>query len=352
MAAAAVTAAVMTLSACPNSPRSSPDISGGHVERGSDPDSVAPSPAPVAAQDVLAPINPPPAEATARDPVTPEEVVREAQRRGAAGEGERLAALVTSASRPLASAASPEQLRRYLGAAPPSGPVEVHGPRAVVHLDARPEAPVVVLLREAGAWRVDFRLTSSWRAADPGPPDAENRPLSLAEATAGLEGAGDLLAILTTTAGELRCRLFEARAPATVAHFVGLARGLRAFVDPLSGAWTKRPLYDGLPFHSVQPGVLAQTGDPAGDGRGGPGFEVADELDEGLRFDRAGVLALANRGPNSNGSQFFVTARPLPALDGLHSIFGVCDPVETVARLTASAAPPVTLERVTFERAP
>ncbi|MCB9733653.1 MAG: peptidylprolyl isomerase [Deltaproteobacteria bacterium] len=168
--------------------------------------------------------------------------------------------------------------------------------------------------------------------------------------------------------GGLTCRLFEARAPRTVANFVGLARGLRGFIDPRSGGWAKRPFYDGLTFHAVArvrpagaggdalPDVLL-GGDPQGDGRGGPGYAIADEVDATLRHDRAGILSMANKGPNTAGSQFFITLRALPELDDRNTVFGVCDPVSRLEALAASPhddagalTPPIRVESVRIER--
>ncbi|TNF31765.1 MAG: peptidylprolyl isomerase [Deltaproteobacteria bacterium] len=222
------------------------------------------------------------------------------------------------------------------------GDTELQGARALVRLEARRGSPVVVLLQEGGRWRIDFRATAGWHEADPGPKDPGNRPVSLDAALDGLTGDGPLVATLETTLGSLRCRLFPERAPLTVANFVALARGLRGFVDPKTASWTKRPFYDGLTFHRAIAGGLAQTGDPTGSGRGGPGYELPDELDATLRFDRAGILAMASRGPNTNGSQVFVTARPLPELDGRNTVFGVCDPVAVVDRLTRAPTAPET----------
>jgi peptidyl-prolyl cis-trans isomerase A (cyclophilin A) len=125
---------------------------------------------------------------------------------------------------------------------------------------------------------------------------------------------------VTTSEGEFTVRLFEQQAPKTVANFVGLAEGTK---DPATGKpGQARPFYDGLVFHRVIAGFMLQGGDPQGDGRGGPGYMFTDEFDPTLRFDRAGLLAMANRGPNTNGSQFFVTLAPTEWLNKKHTIFG------------------------------
>jgi peptidyl-prolyl cis-trans isomerase A (cyclophilin A) len=124
----------------------------------------------------------------------------------------------------------------------------------------------------------------------------------------------------TTTEGEFVVRLFEDRAPKTVANFVGLAEGTK---DPATGKPGQvKPFYDGLIFHRVIEGFMIQGGDPQGDGRGGPNYTFADEFDPKVKFDRPGLLAMANRGPNTNGSQFFITLAATSWLNGKHTIFG------------------------------
>lgn len=171
-------------------------------------------------------------------------------------------------------------------------------------------------------------------ASGGGATEAEGDPVGgrfdLQTALAGIEGSGRLWAILETERGPLVCELLEDRAPNTVANFVGLARGLRPFRDPSSGAWTARPFYDGTIFHRVIPGFMIQGGDPTGTGTGGAGYTIADEIHPDLEFDVPGRLAMAGRGPNTASSQFFVTLAPAPHLDGQHTIFGQCTP-ESVA---------------------
>jgi peptidyl-prolyl cis-trans isomerase A (cyclophilin A) len=135
-------------------------------------------------------------------------------------------------------------------------------------------------------------------------------------------GEGDLYARLHTTQGPIVIRLEEKRVPNTVKNFVGLATGAMAWTDPKSGQKVNRPFYDGLIFHRVIPGFMIQGGCPLGQGTGGPGYRFDDEFDRGLRHDRAGVLSMANAGPGTNGSQFFITEGPTPHLDNKHSVFG------------------------------
>jgi len=125
-----------------------------------------------------------------------------------------------------------------------------------------------------------------------------------------------------TSEGNFKIRLFDQEAPNTVANFVGLVEGSKEWRDPKSGERRKAPFYDGIIFHRVINGFMIQGGDPLGQGTGGPGFNFADEFHPKARHDKAGILSMANAGPNTNGSQFFITLAPTPWLDNKHSIFG------------------------------
>jgi peptidyl-prolyl cis-trans isomerase A (cyclophilin A) len=127
---------------------------------------------------------------------------------------------------------------------------------------------------------------------------------------------------IETTMGNITCQLYPQSAPATVANFVGLATGTKDFLDPRTGSMVKRPFFDGLIFHRVIKNFMIQGGDPLGNGTGGPGYQFNDEIDSTRDFSRKGVLAMANAGPNTNGSQFFITVAPAPWLTGNYSIFG------------------------------
>ena len=129
-------------------------------------------------------------------------------------------------------------------------------------------------------------------------------------------------AILHTSEGEITIELFPNQAPKTVANFVELATGSKEWVDPNVGEKVKKNLYDGTIFHRVIPGFMIQGGDPLGSGMGGPGYNFADEFHGELNFDRPYLLAMANAGPNTNGSQFFITVAPTTWLNRKHSIFG------------------------------
>ena len=177
---------------------------------------------------------------------------------------------------------------------------------------------------------------------------AMTTPMSLEQATAGLPGTGPLQAELelfsdSKPLGTIHCQLLSDKAPLAVAQFVGLARGVRPWKEPRSQKWVQRPLYENNLVHRVIAGQLLQAGDPlcTGDascsgmaGGGEPGFAIPDELRPELRFDRPGVLAWANRGPGTSGSQFVITEKELPWLDGRHTIFGLCQDQALIEQVT------------------
>jgi peptidyl-prolyl cis-trans isomerase A (cyclophilin A) len=134
--------------------------------------------------------------------------------------------------------------------------------------------------------------------------------------------AEELFAIISTNAGDIELRLFPDRTPKTVRNFVELASGTKEWTDPRTGRPTTEPLYNGTIFHRVIKGFMIQGGDPLGTGTGGPGYRFADEFHPDLAFDRPYLLAMANAGPNTNGSQFFVTVAPTSWLTFKHTIFG------------------------------
>jgi peptidyl-prolyl cis-trans isomerase A (cyclophilin A) len=130
-------------------------------------------------------------------------------------------------------------------------------------------------------------------------------------------------ATIQTTQGDIVLKLFPDRAPKTVENFVGLANGSKAWKQPGSGKKMEgTPLYNDTIFHRVIPGFMIQGGDPAGNGTGGPGYQFEDETKPSDNFDKPGILAMANAGPNTNGSQFFITVKPTPWLNSRHTIFG------------------------------
>jgi peptidyl-prolyl cis-trans isomerase A (cyclophilin A) len=196
-------------------------------------------------------------------------------------------------------------------------------------------------------------------------------PFTLQQATVGLPGTAPLVATIEiqengAPMGTLRCDLFAEQAPLTVANFVGLARGLRPYQDPQTKQWIRRPLFDGNFVHRVVPDALIQAGDPSctGDhtchgvpGFGEPGYRLPDELRPELRFERGGVLAMADRGPGTAGSQFFITAAEAPWLNGAHTIFGACEPLELIKQLSRASSgqrdvpkTPLAIKKVTITR--
>jgi peptidyl-prolyl cis-trans isomerase A (cyclophilin A) len=161
-----------------------------------------------------------------------------------------------------------------------------------------------------------------------------------------------------TSEGSFSVRLFEKEAPNTVANFVGLAEGTKEWVDPATGERKKSPYYDGVIFHRIINGFMIQGGDRLGQGTGGPGYKFADEFHPSRRHDKAGILSMANSGPNTNGSQFFITLGPTPHLDNRHSVFGeVVKGLDVVKKIGAVPTgrqdrpiTPVVMNQVTIER--
>lgn len=175
----------------------------------------------------------------------------------------------------------------------------------------------------------DAQDDAAEEAAEEQDPNALNTE-DPAEILAGIEGEGTLTAVFTTSKGEINCELFEEKAPRTVANFVGLATGSKAFVDPNDNQRKSEPFYNGTIFHRVIPGFMIQAGDRLGRGIGGPGYQFEDEFHPELRHDQVGVLSMANAGPNTNGSQFFITEGPTPHLDNRHSVFGKCENTDVI----------------------
>jgi peptidyl-prolyl cis-trans isomerase A (cyclophilin A) len=167
-----------------------------------------------------------------------------------------------------------------------------------------------------------------------------------------------LYAHFTTSEGNFTVRLFDTETPNTVANFTGLADGSKEWTDPRSGKKVKQPYFDGTVFHRVIDGFMIQGGDPLGQGTGGPGYTFGDEFHPTLRHSKPGLLSMANRGPNTNGGQFFITLAATPWLDDKHSIFGeVTEGMDIVKKIggTPTSKPgdrpvkPITVQSVKIE---
>ena len=174
--------------------------------------------------------------------------------------------------------------------------------------------------------------------------------------TTGQKKEKGMSAVIETSMGKIVVKLFPDKAPETVANFTGLAEGTKEWMDPATGQKVKKRFYDGLIFHRVIPNFMVQGGCPLGNGTGGPGYQFKDEIAEGLTFDRPGLLAMANSGPGTNGSQFFITTVPTPWLTGRHTIFGeVTEGMDVVTSIgNAQRGPadrpvtPIVLKKVTI----
>ena len=168
-----------------------------------------------------------------------------------------------------------------------------------------------------------------------------------------------MFAHFTTSEGKFTIQLFDQEAPRTVENFVGLAEGTKEWTDPRTGRKSTAPYYNGTVFHRVIDAFMIQGGDPLGQGTGGPGYKFADEFSPKRRHAKAGVLSMANSGPNTNGGQFFITLVPTPWLDDKHSVFGeVTEGMDVINKIgkTPTSKPgdrplkPITIESVTIER--
>jgi len=161
-----------------------------------------------------------------------------------------------------------------------------------------------------------------------------------------------------TSDGNFTVRLFDQEAPKTVENFVSLAEGTKQWTDPRTSEKVTKPYYDGVIFHRVIDGFMIQSGDPLGQGIGGPGYNFNDEFHPRLRHNKAGILSMANRGPNTNGGQFFITLGPTPHLDDRHSVFGeVTEGMDVVRRIGSTQTgaqdrpvKPIVIQTIRIER--
>jgi peptidyl-prolyl cis-trans isomerase A (cyclophilin A) len=200
---------------------------------------------------------------------------------------------------------------------------------------------------------------SAWSQTKPATTTAPRRAGSPA---ASAEDTPDPIAIIDTSAGKMNCTLFPKKAPIGVANFIGLATGTKDWTNPVTHAKKHGvALYDGTIFHRVIPEFMIQGGDPAGSGMGDPGYKFKNETSPDLTFDRPGRLAYANAGPDTNGSQFFITEVPYPSLNGGYTIFGQCDDasvtlVKQIARMASDPRNnrpfrPVAINHITIVKA-
>ena len=197
---------------------------------------------------------------------------------------------------------------------------------------------LTVLVCLASSFAAAQTSTTTYKAST-----AHRTATSTQSATPQAAPAENPKAIFHTTAGDLTCELFPQRAPKTVANFIGLATGTKEWTNPETRKKQQGvPLYNGTIFHRVIPNFMVQGGDPLGNGQGGPGYSFEDEFSPDLTFDVPGRLAMANSGPGTNGSQFFITEVPTPHLGGKHTIFGQCTPesVEFVKQIARKATDP------------
>ena len=155
---------------------------------------------------------------------------------------------------------------------------------------------------------------------------ADDVPDAPAATAAALTHPNGPTAVIDTSLGRITCQFYQKQVPLAVSNFIGLAEGTKDWTDPPTGKKQhNKPYYNGTVFHRVIPEFMAQGGDPTGTGTGDPGFKFADEFDPNLNFDQPGRLAMANSGPNTNGSQFFITEQAYPSLDQHYTLFGQCD---------------------------
>ena len=201
-------------------------------------------------------------------------------------------------------------------------------------------------------------ISSAWAQTAPVAKTAPaKKPAATTAAKPAAATTAEPVATIDTTAGKMTCTLFPDKAPIGVANFIGLAQGTKDWTNPVSHAKKHGvPLYDGTIFHRVIPGFMIQGGDPAGSGSGDVGFEFKNETSPTLKFDRPGRLAYANAGPDTNGSQFFITEKGAPWLTGKHTIFGACEPLDLVVKISGVPRDgerphdAVTIKKVTIAR--
>jgi peptidyl-prolyl cis-trans isomerase A (cyclophilin A) len=216
---------------------------------------------------------------------------------------------------------------------------------------AAPETPATPPAAEAPAPSAEKPAATA--TVETAKPAATEKPAVSAEKY----GPG-VYAHITTNHGAMIARLFDKEAPKTVENFVGLAEGKKQWRNPRTNTMVRRPYYNNLTFHRIIPGFMIQGGDPEGTGMGGPGFEFEDEFNPKLRHSKAGILSMANKGPNTNGGQFFITLVPTPHLNDRHTVFGELvegtDTLRAIGKVPTGAqnkpVKPVIIKSIRIER--
>jgi peptidyl-prolyl cis-trans isomerase A (cyclophilin A) len=182
--------------------------------------------------------------------------------------------------------------------------------------------PALVVAVAVVAWSLAFAQQTTQPAAQP----ADELPDAPTATAAALVHPNGPFVVMDTSMGRITCQFYQRQAPNAVANFIALAQGTKDWIDPATGKKQhNRRLYDGTLFHRVIPGFMIQGGDPIGTGAGDPGYTFNDEIDPNLNFDAPGKLAMANSGPNTNGSQFFITEQAYDSLNQQYTLFGQCD---------------------------
>ncbi len=252
--------------------------------------------------------------------------------------------LVFLLSSPLLAQAPPTATPSQPQAAPRSQPPQTQSPQAPSPSNQSPPTSLA---------------TPQTTTSPPPTADLPDSPSTSAQVQPPVVPTGPT-AVIDTTIGRLTCKLYDKQAPITVANFVGLASGTKDWTDPLTLKKVHgQPFYNGTTFHRVIPDFMIQGGDRAGNGTGDPGYFFEDEFDPSLAFDVPGRLAMANSGPATNGSQFFITEAPVPQLNGKHTVFGQCDAhsvliVASIARVERDPSDkpvtPVVISKITIVR--
>jgi peptidyl-prolyl cis-trans isomerase A (cyclophilin A) len=201
--------------------------------------------------------------------------------------------------------------------------------------DTKQVMPEQAMPEQNGQSALSEKRSKEPKSQQPAAGQSRTEPQSRTETAVKSKEKKEMIAVIKTNLGTIKIKLLSENAPLTVANFTELAKGTKEWTDPKTGKKVKKKFYDGLIFHRVIPEFMIQGGCPIGRGTGGPGYKFQDEIDPKLKFDRPGILAMANSGPNTNGSQFFITEVPAPWLNGNHTIFGYVTEGMDIVKKTA-----------------